>query len=67
MAQIGTAGSAERDVTQPRETVASSSDNGSAEAGERRICRQIDTTGSRLGSRRVCMTRSEWREFERQN
>lgn len=66
MAQIGTAGSAQRDVTQPRETVSSSSQD-SGEAVERRICRQIDVTGSRLGSRRVCMTRSQWRDYERQN
>ena len=67
MAQIGTAGSAQRDVTQPRETVSSSSSQDSEEAAERRICRQIDVTGSRLGSRRVCMTRSQWREYERRN
>ena len=67
MAQIGTAGSAQRDVSEPRETVSSSNSQDSGEAAERRICRQIDVTGSRLGSRRVCMTRSQWREFDRQN
>lgn len=44
-------------------------DNGSSqqqeeqaeEKGERKICRRIDTTGSRLGSQRVCMTEREWR------
>ncbi len=30
--------------------------------GERRICRRIDTTESRVGRRRVCLTAREWRE-----
>ena len=32
--------------------------------GERRICRRIDTTGSRTGGQRVCMTAAEWRRAE---
>ena len=67
MAQIGTAGSVDRDVTQPREAAPSSDSKSGSETEGRRICRQINTTGSRLGTRRVCMTRDEWREFDRQN
>lgn len=33
-------------------------------AAERRICRRIDTTGSRTGGQRVCMTAEEWRRAE---
>ena len=29
--------------------------------GERLICRQIDSTAGRTGSRRVCLTAAEWR------
>ena len=33
-------------------------------AGERRICRRVDTTGSRTGGQRVCMTAEEWRRAD---
>jgi len=33
-------------------------------SSERRICRRIDTTGSRTGGQRVCMTAEEWRRAE---
>ena len=29
------------------------------------ICREIDTTGSRLESKRVCMTKAQWDEQRR--
>jgi hypothetical protein len=38
--------------------------------GEKVICRTMDEIGSRLASKRVCLTRSQWRqqqEMERQN
>ena len=31
---------------------------------ERRICRRVDTTGSRTGGQRVCMTAEEWRRAD---
>lgn len=31
---------------------------------ERRICRRIDSTGSRTDAQRVCMTAAEWRRAE---
>ncbi|MDP8994824.1 MAG: hypothetical protein M3N07_07585 [Pseudomonadota bacterium] len=31
---------------------------------DRRICRRIDTTGSRTGRQRVCLTAEEWRRVE---
>jgi Flp pilus assembly protein TadB len=37
---------------------------------EKVICRTIDELGSRLASKRVCLTRSQWRqqqEMQRQN
>ena len=30
-------------------------------AEERRICRRIETTGTRTGAQRVCMTAEQWR------
>ena len=35
------------------------------EGGERRICRRIDRTGSRMGRDQVCMTARQWREYNR--
>ena len=32
--------------------------------GERLICRRIEATASRTGSRRVCLTAREWREHQ---
>jgi hypothetical protein len=31
---------------------------------ERRICRRLETTGSRLGAQRVCRTAAEWRRAD---
>jgi len=38
---------------------------GRTETGERRICRRIENTQSRMNRRQVCLTAREWRE--RQN
>ena len=35
------------------------------EDGERRICRRLESTGSRNASRRLCLTAREWREYNR--
>ena len=32
---------------------------------ERRICRNIESTGSRLETQRVCLTAREWRQVDR--
>lgn len=40
--------------------------NGAAN-GERRICRRLANTGSRMGSERVCLTAEQWRQYERDN
>ena len=33
--------------------------------GSKMICREVDETGSRLGGKRVCMTRDQWEEQKR--
>ncbi|HEX8643651.1 MAG TPA: hypothetical protein VF702_07030 [Allosphingosinicella sp.] len=45
---------AQTDTAQPREE----------RSAERRICRRIDTTGSRTGGQRVCMTAEQWRRAD---
>ena len=37
----------------------------STDKGSKMICREIDETGSRLGGKRVCMTRDQWEEQRR--
>jgi hypothetical protein len=37
----------------------------STDKGSKMICREIDETGSRLGAKRVCMTRDQWDEQRR--
>ena len=34
---------------------------------EKMICRRIDQTGSRLGTKKVCMTRAQWEERTRED
>lgn len=41
-----------------------SSEAGTNANGERRICRRIESTGSRTAARRVCMTAPEWRVYD---
>ena len=38
---------------------------GSNDKGSKMICREVDETGSRLGGKRVCMTRDQWEEQRR--
>jgi hypothetical protein len=38
--------------------------SGEAE-GERRICRRVANTETRMSSRRMCLTAREWRDFNR--
>ena len=33
--------------------------------GDRRICRRVDRTGSRMGRDQLCMTARQWREYNR--
>ncbi|HZG47301.1 MAG TPA: hypothetical protein VEZ41_13710 [Allosphingosinicella sp.] len=33
---------------------------------EPRTCRRLESTGQRSQSRRVCMTRKEWKEYDRE-
>ena len=40
----------------------SSGTAGRDENGERRICRRIDNSQSRMNRRQVCLTAREWRE-----
>jgi hypothetical protein len=35
-----------------------------AAAEERRICRMIDSSESRLGAKKVCMTAAQWKKAE---
>lgn len=37
----------------------------STDKGSKMICREVDETGSRLGGKRVCMTRDQWEEQKR--
>ena len=58
-------GSASELATQS-DTPESTGQAGTNAAGERRICRRLDTDSStRRGSRRVCRTAQEWREAQR--
>lgn len=56
-------------AAQPRtaeeQSDAASGSQANVPVSERRVCRRIDDTGSRIGGRRVCMTNREWREIDR--
>jgi hypothetical protein len=39
----------------------------SAETSERRICRSHQRTGSNVRVRRVCLTQSQWKEYDKGN
>ena len=65
--------SAQPETTTEATPPAASSEQGAAPAeqaarrpatAERRICRRVDTTGSRTGGQRVCMTAEEWRRAD---
>lgn len=38
-----------------------------AEAGSEKICRTQQALGSRLGAKKVCLTREQWRAQQRDN
>lgn len=50
----------------PALAAAPATDNAAAGDPNSRVCRTITEIGSRLGGRRVCMTRAEWAEQRRQ-
>ncbi|HEX8240265.1 MAG TPA: hypothetical protein VF574_11050 [Allosphingosinicella sp.] len=61
----GTPAFAAKSQNQNQQVVASESGGGSAkEKDERKICRFIDKTESRMGRERLCYTKAEWRKFE---
>ncbi len=49
----------EQPASQPREA---------RQKGERLICRMLNgQTGTRMGGERVCRTREQWRQYDREN
>jgi hypothetical protein len=62
----GTPALAAKNQGQQQLAASDSSDGGAGvEAkGERRICRLIDSTESRMKRQRLCFTKAEWRKFE---
>ena len=36
-------------------------------AKETKRCRPLDTTGTRVAKKKVCMTAEQWKEFDRQS
>jgi len=50
------------DAPQAQQEPTSSAGQGRNENGERRICRRIDNTPSRMNRRQLCLTAQEWRE-----
>ena len=49
-------------------TQSGSTAGGPQSEDDRIVCRRLQAdTGSMIGSRRVCMTKREWREYERNN
>jgi len=45
------------------QTDVSSGGGGAPQAAEKKICKQLDTTGSRL-PRRACLTEKEWKQLQ---
>lgn len=39
-------------------------ESAAAAAGDRKICRRLQNTGTRLRSDRVCLTKAEWKKIE---
>ena len=63
-AQDGSGTSAPRTADAAQANSSQSGDNGAQ--AERRICRRTEAeSGSRMGTRRVCRTASEWRDAAR--
>jgi hypothetical protein len=53
-------------VRSSNEAPQGSSEPGTNESGERRICRRVESTANRSSSRRVCLTQREWRDYNRE-
>ena len=53
--------------TGPEQQTGMAPDNASSSEaeGERRICRRVSASESRMSSRRMCMTAREWRDYNR--
>lgn len=60
----GESPAAEQTAQQPAEGQSGAQEQRSERPAERRICRRLDTTGSRTGGQRVCMTAEEWRRAD---
>jgi hypothetical protein len=45
---------------------AAMADTGTKAKGDKLICQKQNTTGSRLGSTRVCMTKEQWADHKRE-
>ena len=66
LAQGGSGAVSGSDLATQNDIPESSGQAGQNAAGERRICRRIETDSStRRASRRVCRTAQEWREAQR--
>ena len=66
LAQVDTMQGSGATLASPRGEESQGSQTGGVDAnGERRICRRLADTASRMSSRRVCMTAREWREHSR--
>ena len=66
VAQVETMQGSGATLSSPRAEQPEGSQTGGVDAnGERRICRRLADTASRMSSRRVCMTAREWREHAR--
>jgi hypothetical protein len=64
VAQVGVARGSSAQEDNPN--AESSEDSSSSQPdAERRICRRAETTATRLGDRRVCMTARQWRDHDR--
>ena len=66
IAILPAAAAAAEDDRRPEAPSGTSAQESSAE-DERPVCRKMEVTGSRTRTQRVCMTRQEWRDFDRQN
>ena len=56
--------SAEARVRAQSDVVANSVGGTSAVPAEKKICKRIDLTGSRVSRDRVCLTREDWKKVE---
>ncbi len=54
-------------ASDPKQPLASTSETQAEKADDRTVCKTVTATGSRLGKKRVCYTRSEWAELTRRS